>query len=235
MSGLNRLAPVLSIAVLLAVAVVTMARPQAQDAEPYHERVRYAVDNVPRQIEGWLHQRDDRVPEAAQRLLRPNALLSRVYHDLDTGNNATFVIVHTKDARDMIGHFPPACYPRAGWTLESQAPRTWQVDGRTFEGVRYHFVFNRPGQPLHMTVDNLLVLPGGHFARNMGEVIRLASDQTRHFFGSAQIQLITDGRFTEEERDDTFKTIIGANFHLFDALTEMHPRPTPERVASSAP
>lgn len=203
---------------LAGVAAGTLTRPKPGDAEPYHARVRAAVDEIPRQIEGWVGV-DAKVPEAAQKLLKPNAIRSRTYRDLDTGHAATFVIVHTKDARDMLGHYPPNCYPRSGWTLEDARRRTWEVHGVRLEGMEYRFSVTRPGEfSERVVVDNLLILPGGEFATDMDEVIDLASDYTRHFFGAGQIQLLTNAALSDERRDEIFQTILGANLPLIEAL-----------------
>lgn len=217
MRTLNRWAPLLAMAVLTGIAVATLARPAPEDAEPYHARVRAAVDAVPRQVEGWIGEDVD-IPEAAQRLLKPNAILSRGYRNIETGQAVTLVIVHTKDARDMLGHYPPNCYPRAGWTMESDGPRTWQVDALRYEGMEYAFSFTKPGQRQEMVVDNLLILPGGEFARDMGQVIHLASDYTRHFFGAGQVQVITPAGMTDQQRQAVFQTMIGAITPVIDAL-----------------
>ena len=56
----------------------------------------------------------DEVPPEAQELLRPNAIFSRRFQR--PGEIGVHVlVVHCSDARDMIGHYPPICYPSSGW------------------------------------------------------------------------------------------------------------------------
>jgi hypothetical protein len=102
--------------------------------------------------------------------------------------------------------------------MESSAPETWQVGVLRCEGMEYAFSFTKPGQRQEMVVDNLLILPGGDFARDMGQVIRLASDYTRHFFGAGQVQVITPAAMTDAERREVFQTLTGAIMPVIDAL-----------------
>lgn len=217
MPVLNRLAPVLAVVLLAVIAVAATARPKPGDAEPYHARMREAVRNVPREINGWT-SRDTEVPPAAQKLLKPNALLTRIYKDPATGEEVTFVLVQTRDARDMIGHYPPVCYRGSGYNLDSEKAKTWTVGSKTLSGTEYVFSYARPTGPYRMVIDNLIVLPGGDYAADMDEVRKLASDHTRHFFGAGQIQVITRHDLSEEERAKLFNMVMGANLPLLEAL-----------------
>lgn len=211
------LAPAIAVTLLAVIGLGALARPAAGDAEPYHAEVRRATAEIPRQIGSWTG-RDNEVPRAAQRLLKPNVLLSRIYTDVDTGRDATFVFVHCKDARDMIGHFPPNCYRQIGYSLDSAEPRTWDVNGRKLEGMQYRFSYAGPDGTHRIVIDNLLLLPGGAFARDMEQVTDLASDYTRHFFGAGQMQVVTSARMSEEERGEAFAMLMEANGPLLDAL-----------------
>src|SRR5438477_7343006 len=107
--------PVLSMGLLAGIVAEQATHLKPKDVEPYHDRARAAVDAVPYFIGNWTGKDDD-IPAAAQKLLRPNAILSRTYSEIDTSSlggrhrEASLLIVQCRDSRDMVGHFPPICY-----------------------------------------------------------------------------------------------------------------------------
>lgn len=214
-----------AVVLLGGIFIVASARPLPEDAEPYHAKVQAAVAELPRHFDTWTSY-DTPVPEAAQKLLRPNAIVSRIYTNTETNRSATLVVVHCKDARDMIGHYPPACYPNSGWTQQDAQPRSWTVGGRTLEGMRYDFSFQRQTGTERMIVYNLLVLPNGAMVRNMDEVIQIASDYTRRFFGAAQIQVLTPEGLSETEREAIFSEVMTAAMPLIETLPVEQQQPT---------
>src|SRR3954466_9551543 len=76
------LPPIFSIALLAGMASERATHLKPQDVEPYHARAKAGVDAVPYLIDGgrWTGT-DEEIPVAAQKLLRPNAILSRLYVD----------------------------------------------------------------------------------------------------------------------------------------------------------
>src|SRR5947207_4217407 len=118
--------PVLSLALLGGIAAEQHRRLKPRDVEPYHARAAAAVKAVPYVIGYWTGK-DDEIPSAAQKLLRPNAILSRTYSDNDPGRggiyrtrrrDASLLVVQCRDSRDMVGHYPPICYRAHGMTLD---------------------------------------------------------------------------------------------------------------------
>lgn len=209
-----------------------LIRPRARDAEPFHARVRQAVAEIPRKIGNWEGPRDEEVPPAAVRLLRPNALLQRTYWNPRTGISATLLIVQCGDAADMGGHYPPVCYPSNGYDFDPQRgiiPGDWKALEQGVPGAEdgvlrgTEYAFRRrygDGPSRNFVVRNLIVLPQGKFARDIREVRAAAADYQRQFYGAAQIQVLFDAdRTTPAERDIAFAELLGANRPLFDALT----------------
>ena len=82
--------------------------------DEYHASVKAAVEAVPTVVGSWVGI-DTPVPEAAVRMLHPNIILSRRYQNLSTNETLTVLLVHVRDARDVLGHYPPVCYPGQGW------------------------------------------------------------------------------------------------------------------------
>ena len=121
-AGLTRrdaLALLLTVVLLAGFGAYKRTYPQPADAEPYLERVRQAVGDVPASFDEW-HSRPIEIPADALDMLKPNAVLSRRYTHRDTGRSVNLLIVHCRTARDLVGHYPPVCYPSIGWIQRSQ-------------------------------------------------------------------------------------------------------------------
>ncbi len=188
------------------------------------------VDNVPYVIGYWTGKKDE-IPAAAQKLLRPNAILSRTYLDNDPARYATrhreasLLIVQCRDSRDMVGHFPPICYRAHGKTQDEKAsgPRNWDVNGLVIPGYEYQFTQLFQGQTVRTTVYNFLIVPGSGIVRDMKGVEQAAEDYQQRYYGAAQFQVVFHGLASadrsREERDEIFKTLMGPNTALIRALT----------------
>src|ERR1051325_5640374 len=102
----------LTVALLLGLTVETHYRPQPENAEPFHKRVREAVDAMVTP-KGWSYVEGEKIPDGAMQLLKPNAHAYRVYTTPDC--QFQFLLIQCRDAQDMGGHYPPVCYPASGW------------------------------------------------------------------------------------------------------------------------
>jgi hypothetical protein len=182
-----------------------LLRRPAADATAYHQRVRQAAEGLPLVCGGWLGT-DVPVPQGAVTLLKPNVIVSRRYEEIGTGRTATVLLVHCQDARDILGHYPPACYRGQGWTLESATPMDWSRDGRVINGTRYSFT---TPQRVSMTIDNFMLLPDGRTARDMNDVERVAQDQRQKHFGAGQVQLLYRSEMSDADRAEIFQTFVG--------------------------
>src|SRR5688572_28546021 len=106
-------APLLSVGLLAGIFAERRTHLKPQDVEPYHARAKEAVNQVPYFIGTWTGQ-DVEIPVAAQKLLRPNAILNRRFADSAPVGDArvaypaaSLLIVQCRDSRDMVGHYPP--------------------------------------------------------------------------------------------------------------------------------
>lgn len=232
MLTMKLLAPGLSAIMLAGVIVETMLRPQPGDAEPYHKLIRDKRDLMPMRIGQW-EGTDEKVPEAAVALLKPNIILSRSYVNRSTNRTVGFLLVQCKDARDINGHYPPVCYPAHGQPMNRKltAPRDWQVGGKTIRGMRY--VFNTDDYPDGYVVDNFLILPPamrvddkgaehlmpGEIVRDMSGIEQMVGDYLRRFYGGSQVQVVySDKQMLPSERDEVFQLIIGAAMPLIETI-----------------
>lgn len=206
-----------TVILLIAIVAEGFYRPQPQDAEPFHARVRQAVEQVPKVIGDW-EGNDSQLPPAAVALLRPNATLSRRYINKTRNQVADLLIVQCRDARDMGGHYPPVCYPAHGWTRVAERPVEWQIAGKNILGMEYEFSRIVEGRSVSCVVSDLMILPDGRFVREMDRIRRAAADYLRQFYGAAQIQIVTNAGVPAEERHEIASTLLEANVPLLDAL-----------------
>jgi hypothetical protein len=214
------LAPMLTAVLLGGVAVDrALFHTAPADTEVYHARIREAAENLPTRVGPWVAT-EVPVPPGAIRILHPNVIVSRRFHDVQTGRQASFLIVQCRDARDLLGHYPPVCYRGQGWRLDEGQEKDWQIDGWTIEGMQYEFSSSRLDGDMFLLVDNFMVLSDGSTCRDMDGVTDAARDHRRKFYGAAQVQLLTDYSFTPAEREDLFRRLVRAHLPLLDAIRE---------------
>ena len=213
----SRLTPTVSVGLLVAMGIGSLTRTKPKDIEPYHQAVRDAVGALPMRIGSWVGT-DNEIPRAAIQLLHPNVLFNRKYRNLKTGHTATLMLVHCKDARDIAGHYPPICYPAHGWTLESDKPDVWLINDLEIHGTEYGFSFDHLGETTRTVIQNFMVMPNGQILPDMQGVRKAAADYTRHFYGAAQIQLVTRADIPKRVRDAFLQELLGPNEDLIETL-----------------
>ena len=102
-------APLVTVAMLATIAAQRPEPVRPEVVEPYHARVNTVVNAIPYVIGYWTG-RDQEIPTAAQKLLRPNVILSRSYvekHPAEWNRRdraASLLIVQCREARDMLDH-----------------------------------------------------------------------------------------------------------------------------------
>ncbi|MEX0654167.1 MAG: exosortase-associated EpsI family protein [Phycisphaeraceae bacterium] len=213
-------APALALALIAGLVIEKSRWPEPSDVEGYHTRVAEAIRELPEEIDGWTSSEVE-LPLAAVAMLKPNEILSRRYRDPAGGRSFHFLIIHCRDARDMIGHFPPVCYPAAGWAMRDRHEASWSFDtaeAMTVKGMGYDFEQLAPGATTQLYVTNLLILPDGTFARNMREVNRIAADRQFRVYGAAQVQFVFGGQFSDTERDRIVKRFTAAAMPAVQAI-----------------
>jgi hypothetical protein len=235
--GLRQLAfviapPLFSVGLLAGIVAQQRTHLKPQDVEPYHARAKAAIEAVPYVIGYWTGQ-DEEIPVAAQKLLRPNAILSRLYVDNSPADYrnahrfASLLIVQCRDSRDMVGHYPPICYRAHGMTLDEAncGPRDWIVGGMKIPGYEYQFTGLVEGKAIRKTVYNFLIVPGRGIVRDMKGVEQAAEDYQERYYGAAQFQVVfhgpasTRGADARAQRDRIFTTLMEPNIKLIETLT----------------
>ena len=197
-------------AVTLAVTAVAYAdrwvvRAPAPETESHHLAVQSSVAASEQVIDAgagglWVGESIP-VPPSALNMLQPNAVLSRFFKRAGGGASGTEVgaahllLIHVRDARDLLGHYPPVCYPGMGW-------QTRGVDAVALPGVaeaaglggltatRYDFARTLSGTTDRIRVYNLMLLPDGTAGRDMAAI----EDATRRLRlrerGAGQVQVV---------------------------------------------
>lgn len=199
------------------VAVEKMSYATAADANPYHDKVRSAIEAFPTEFDGWAAEEVD-LPPSAVALLKPNAIISRRYDNADDGKMVHFLVVQCRDARDMAGHYPPVCYPASGWTPRSSESAEWRVEDKRVEAREYTFSRSSATAESRLAVVNLIIMPNGKITPSMSEVRKAAADYRIHFFGAAQMQWVFDGRTSGEERAETVEAFLKEAGPMIEAI-----------------
>lgn len=205
-------APVLCAALLLAeMRFGFMAVPETPGVEAYQADVRGAIERMPYRVGDWIGA-DVAAPLAAVKLLKPNMLLQRRYTNTVTHEVVSVLIVHCGDVNDMLGHYPPVCYPAHGWTEESREDTTAPLAGHDYPARQYVFRRINRGAEQTMTVVNFFVVPDAseHIVSNMERLQRLAQRREAAGLGSAQVQIVGGEGMTEERRREVVAQFVGA-------------------------
>jgi hypothetical protein len=230
--------PLLAASLLAGIVRENSHHVKPTDVEPYHAKAAQAVKSVPYLVGNWFGHDDD-IPAAAQKLLRPNAILSRTYTYNEGGaanrrqHKASLLIVQCRDSRDMVGHYPPICYRAHGMTAERFAGcelrpeagvvRTVQVAQTPIDLTEYRFTQLYQGQVLRTTVYNFFIVPKKHVVPDMKAVETAAEDYQQRYYGAAQFQVVFHSLasvdLSQAERDDIFATLMAPNLTLIQTLT----------------
>ena len=229
--------PVLAIGLLAGVVGERRGHVKPADVDAYHAKAAEGIKAVPYLV-GFWYGHDKEVTAAAQKLLRPNAILHRVYTYNDGTpqrrlRSAGLLIVQCRDSRDMVGHYPPICYRTHGMTAETFSgceakpeaglARNFQVGNASIEGTEYRFTRLAQGQVFRTTVYNFFIVPRKGVVRDMKGVETAAEDYRQRYYGAAQFQVVFDSLssndITAAERDEIFATLMAPNLTLIQTLT----------------
>ncbi|BAM03249.1 hypothetical protein [Phycisphaera mikurensis] len=219
------LPPLLSGLMLVAATGWGLTLPRAGDADPFHREVAAAVAAAPIDVAGYAG-RDAEVAAAAVELLRPNVILSRSFTPAEGSDASTLpspwvqlLVVQCRDARDILGHWPPVCYEANGYSPVSAEDTRWTVAGRELPGRRYRFAKEGPdGRRDRIVVANFLVLPDGRVVRDMAQVTDAGGDYRLRSYGAAQVQVLTPEGMSEELRRGLELDFLAAHAPLIETM-----------------
>lgn len=208
--------PILSIALLLILPVLFPNRTTPDvEATSRRDEIALHMNGLPYTIGPWMGVDVD-VPPAAAAMLHPNAILSRRYTRLPGGPSLHLVIIHCSDARDMLGHYPPVCYPAAGWSPRDGGDAITltvadaAVRARVYEFSRRIDV----GREIGVRIVSFFVLPDGSIAADM-DALRAQSERLAFAArGAAQVQVVAAA-------DEPIDVVVRAAEDLLSAFDDL--------------
>jgi hypothetical protein len=217
------LAPTLCLGMLMGAMYAEREWPQREDALPYHRECAAAITAIPLHMGPWVGK--ERAPQsAAIEVLKPNAIRNIEFTDPRVGalrqpeNRISLSIVQVRRIGDMLGHFPPNCYPAFGDTMSSQVARDWEIlpepsaSPMTIRGMEYVFERAVNGKTYKRIVYNFMVAPKRGLLRDMKDLEKAAEDYVRRYYGAAQVQVVFDSLAGQEmsagQRDAVFTTLM---------------------------
>jgi len=208
----------LSILLLVGIGFDKSRWPKPADVDPYHNEVRMAVEAVPIEIDEEWTGSEMELQRAAVQLLRPNVTLSRRYESSVSGESFHLMVIHCRDTRDMIGHYPPVCYPQSGWTQQSRRVLDVGLLGRTVPITEYQFSQPLSGAASNITVYNAIVLPNGTFGLSNADIDYIGANRQARVFGSAQLQMVFSSMIPADRRQEIVEQFMG---HLSSPLNRI--------------
>jgi len=154
-----------------------------------------ALSAVPMLLGVWLGT-DVPLPAGAREVLHATGTLSRRYVRIGTNTEVTVAVVHCGDVRDMLGHYPPACYPSQGWQLtNAEGDRVeLRMLGKPASAAVYRF--EKPelgGAKSSLTVVGCFLLPGQPSTPEVSRLRAIARDRASSSAGVGQIQIVFGG------------------------------------------
>ena len=208
--------------VLIGVALDARDHPTPASADPYHRRIVDLATEAARKLglkPGWMVTKQ-KVPQEAQKLLKPNVVEAWRCSNEQQGVRASVIMVQTRDAGDMGGHYPPVCYPAHGWidVSEKGASRVVDVRGIKIPTEVYLFRQGRAEDERRIKIYNFFVIPGAGAVPSMQAVRRASEDYRVRPFGAAQFQVMVDATMSEDLIDVVFQDLVGELLPLITAL-----------------
>jgi hypothetical protein len=224
-------APVLTTGLLLGAAMVERDWPQRADAAPYHQRAAAAVRAIPLQMGPWVGT--EKAPQAAAiQVLKPNVIRTIELTDPRASamrrpdQKVWLSVVQTFRMGDMLGHYPPHCYPALGDTTTRAERRDWTVpvlaSGASgavpdvqplhIPGMEYQFERVVDGKTYRRIVYNFMVAPGRGILPDDRGLQDAAQNYEQRYHGAAQFQVVFNSLAAQElsraERDEIFSTLM---------------------------
>ena len=207
------------ILIFTAAYAIGQSLPDGSETDGYHAQVREVAKDLPREIGPWKSI-DTELPDAAVALLRPNVLISRRYIEDKTERAFALLIVQCADARDMEGHYPPNCYPAAGWARLRNKTVPLEIGSLNATSVDYRFERGLQDGSETISVVNLIVVPKEGFVTSMSNIRRLGGTVSDRYYGAAQVQFVFDGQWEEDERHAVVEQVGGSFEPLISVIMD---------------
>ena len=177
----------------------------ANAAFEYHQNIKLLAAQVPHSVGSWV---GTEVPLPGAELLKANSIISRRYVKYTGKKNdlsVTIIFVHCSDSRDLIGHYPPHCYPAQGWTKQYVDQNQMFISGLDIRFTEYGFIQHEMLNEQSMSVLNFLVLPDGNIVPNMKRLMQMSQNSRLKFYGAGQAQIITSSGLPASEKAEIYE------------------------------
>ncbi|MAE59832.1 MAG: hypothetical protein CMJ49_00590 [Planctomycetaceae bacterium] len=212
---------IVTLAVLIGAGFETHGRLDRGRINDFHEAVEHQyrtviapkLENLGPNDE-WEGDQLPVTPEAIA-LLRPNFIFERRYNNGRVG--FTVLMSQTRDARDMLGHYPPICYTGQGWRLTRQVEQPkdrWVVDDVSIAVMEYdfrrsyEFSVDEEEVQTYLVVRNFMILPDRNSVWDMDLVDKHQEDFRKRGYGAAQVQIVFYGETTTMGFRDDITTML---------------------------
>lgn len=212
---------VAAMAMLTGAGIETYGRVNRPRIRDFHTRVRNQYEQDIRAAiadlgpNGEWKGRENRVAPEAIALLKPNVIFQRQYISEARRKSFSLLLTQTRDARDMLGHYPPVCYAGQGWSEQMSLNRThvWRVGDLVINGKEYAFRRDyefsvEEDQANFLVVRNFLMLPDDQTVWDMRKVNKYQEDYRKRGYGAAQVQIVFYGDDTSPEFRDEVTTMV---------------------------
>ncbi len=222
-TALAMLAAPLTALVLVGMTAYSLASMRIGGNEAYLRDVKLAIEALPMQIDGYRGS-DSPVQEAAQQLLRPNKLLQREYTNTFTRESFSVLIVHCADVRDMMGHYPPKCYPSSGWDLDSVSQETIErSEGGPIPITRYVVSREDDAMKHSRVIANTFLVPRADdpLGRDDRALDTVTRTRWSSGLGAAQVQIITDAKMDPATRAQIERSVAESLEGIIGAVSQV--------------
>ena len=193
---INRLAPAASLTALV-ISALLVANPKSSTPEirTHHEQIARDLNAFPYAMGSWVGVDVD-LPSGALEILRPNGLVSRRYSKMGESNDITLALVHCNDVRDMQSHYPPRCYPAAGWSQDGDEPVKVTIEDESTGMRLYRFKrVTQAGLDEYISIVSVFLTPDTGMLTSMDDLEAIgSSNKNNSAMGVAQIQLVFAGK-----------------------------------------
>jgi len=231
------LVPAAALLALGAMQAWKATLPDASVGRPFLTYIKETFKNYPQQVGEWEGTSGE-LPKEAVALLHPNFYLDRQYVNMEHGWRAGMFLIEAEDSRDMMGHYPPNCYPGNGWVLVNTVDAHNSVDNKEewivvvpatkddpeitlrIPGKEYEFTRLIEQKDQRKWVRNFFLLPNGKLYPEIASFSRAASDFYVRPYGATQVQVVYDYEYTPNDREQIFQSVIAAHIKLINALRD---------------
>jgi hypothetical protein len=234
--GMQWLVPLAALCALGAMQAWKATLPDASAGRPFLDGIKAKFTNFPKVVGDWEGV-DGEIPPQAVAMLHPNFYLDRQYTHMQSRETVGLLLIEAEDSRDMMGHYPPNCYPGNGWVLVKQEPAKNAADDKpewivphpksTAEnpkpdlrlmGTLYEFRRELQGEEHRLWVRNFFLLPNGKICPNIETFNRAAADFYVRPYGATQVQVVYNREYHPEDMERIFVSLISAHMDLIEAL-----------------